>query len=326
INGGKKDIYSRDHQEAGKFSYYTDELKASDKVEVVLFDANYKELARKNVPIVAPDPIVITKVDTYTEGSSTFVKGTYSGKGVKYIDVVVNDDEKMSYQLSKDQKPGTFQYYTGNLNLKATDDVKVRLYNSDRKVVAQKQVPIEARSSVTITGVEKYIVGDSMSVSGTYEGEGVAKIKLVVNGIDKMAYPLHTLKTFSYYYNELKATDNVKIVLLDSNSRVLAEAKVTVEDESPSNVSITSVNEYIEGKTEYVSGLYKGEGVISANLIINGTPINKVWLEKEPKGTFKYYERNLKVTDDVQIVLYNKKGKEVARKQVVIKEKNKVKE
>src|SRR5699024_2491558 len=109
-----------------------------------LYSNSYKELDRKNVNIVAPDVVSITKVDNYKEGISNYVTGTYSGGGVQYIRVVVNGRNQSLLPVNS-QPQGRIKYYISNL--KATDNVQIQLYNRDYTLLAQKQVPIEKTSN-----------------------------------------------------------------------------------------------------------------------------------------------------------------------------------
>ncbi|EOI6522815.1 immunoglobulin-like domain-containing protein [Enterococcus faecalis] len=319
VNGTKKTLIPMTGQEAGKFKYYINGLKATDKVEVSLYDSSYKELARKNVTVVAPSAVSITQVAPYKEGISQYVEGTYSGEGIAYIRVVVNGKNQALVPMTG-QSQGAFKYYISNL--KVTDDVKVQLYNRDYTLLAQKQVPIESTANVKITGVEKYIEGKSDYVRGTYDGEGAAYIRLVVNGVNKAMVPMvgQAQGTFSYYVQGLKTTDNVKVVLFDAQYRVLGEEKVIVEAPTVSNVTITSVGEYAEGKSEWITGSYEGDNVSYVGLIVNEKAEMRVPISDPVAKTFKYYKSGLKATDNVQVVLYNKKAEEVARKQLVITE------
>ncbi|MBC2821295.1 immunoglobulin-like domain-containing protein [Enterococcus faecalis] len=317
VNGEKKTLIPMTGQEAGKFKYYINGLKATDKVEIALYDGSYKELARKNVTVVAPSAVSITKVDTYKEGVSNYVTGTYSGDGVAFMRVVVNGKNQALVPMNG-QTQGSFKYYISNL--KATDNVRIQLYNRDYTLLAQKQVPIESTANIKITGVEKYIEGKSEYVRGTYDGEGAAYIRLVVNGVNKAMVPMagQAQGTFSYYVQGLKATDNVKVVLFDAQYRVLGEEKVIVEAPTVSNVTITSVGEYAEGKSEWITGSYEGDNASYVGLIVNGNTEMRVPISDPVSKTFKYYKNGLKATDNVQVVLYNKKAEEVARKQLVI--------
>ncbi len=317
VNGDKKALVPMTGQEAGKLKYYINGLKATDNVKVALYDDTYKELARKNVTVIAPSAVSITEVDIYKEGVSNYVTGTYSGDGVAFMRIVVNGTNQALVSMTG-QTQGAFKYYISNL--KATDNVQIQLYNRDYTLLAQKQVPIESKANVTITGVEKYIEGNSEYVRGTYDGEGVAHIRLVVNGTNKAMVPVtgQAPGTFSYYAQGLKATDDVKVVLFDSQYRVLGEEKVIVEAPVAPSVTITSVSKYTEGKSEWITGSYEGADVSYVGLIINRKSKIRVPISDPVAKTFKYYKNGLKATDNVQVVLYNKKAEEVARKQLVI--------
>ncbi|QGM92326.1 hypothetical protein GIR35_14275 [Enterococcus faecalis] len=317
VNGDKKALVPMTGQEAGKLKYYINGLKATDNVKVALYDDTYKELAHKNVTVIAPSAVSITEVDIYKEGVSNYVTGTYSGDGVAFMRIVVNGTNQALVSMTG-QTQGAFKYYISNL--KATDNVQIQLYNRDYTLLAQKQVPIESKANVTITGVEKYIEGNSEYVRGTYDGEGVAHIRLVVNGTNKAMVPVtgQAPGTFSYYAQGLKATDDVKVVLFDSQYRVLGEEKVIVEAPVAPSVTITSVSKYTEGKSEWITGSYEGADVSYVGLIINRKSKIRVPISDPVAKTFKYYKNGLKATDNVQVVLYNKKAEEVARKQLVI--------
>ncbi|MGC3435378.1 Ig-like domain-containing protein, partial [Enterococcus faecalis] len=101
VNGEKKALIPMTGQEAGKFKYYISGLKATDKVEVVLYDGGYKELASKTVTVTAPAvlaPTTISNIDTKT----TTVTGT--GEPNATIQLKVGDKVIAEGKIGSDGK------------------------------------------------------------------------------------------------------------------------------------------------------------------------------------------------------------------------------
>ncbi|MBC1373655.1 hypothetical protein HB847_14975 [Listeria booriae] len=101
--------------------YYAASLitNASDVVKVNVYDAAGKQLDSKIVSVIAPTGTVVAA--TVKVGDS-YLRGTATGDVTK-VTLSINGTEQPSPAFV--QPDGSYQYYIKNLNLKATDDVKV---------------------------------------------------------------------------------------------------------------------------------------------------------------------------------------------------------
>ena len=318
VNGEKTALVSMKDLPEGTFRYYMSGLKATDKVSVVIYGNDYKQLAEQEVTIEkGKEPVTITSVDPYKEGESQFVTGTYTGDNAAYIRLIVNG-EKTALVSMKGLPEGTFKYYMSGL--KATDKVSVVIYGNDYKQLAEKEVTIEkGKEPVTITSVDPYKEGESQFVTGKYTGDGASYIRLIVNGEKTALVSMKDLPegTFRYYMSGLKATDKVSVVLYDSDYKQVAEKEVTIE-KGKEPVTITSVDPYKEGVSQFVTGKYTGDGASYIRLIVNGEKTALVSMKDLPEGTFRYYMSGLKATDKVSVVLYDSDYKQVAEQKITI--------
>ncbi|MBC1651492.1 DUF5011 domain-containing protein [Listeria booriae] len=101
--------------------YYAASLitNASDVVKVNVYDTAGKQLDSKTVSVVAPTGNVTA---TTVKVGDSYLRGTATGDVTK-VAVSVNGTVQTSVAFV--QPDGSYQYYIKNLNLKATDDVKV---------------------------------------------------------------------------------------------------------------------------------------------------------------------------------------------------------
>ncbi|MBC1373638.1 hypothetical protein HB847_14885 [Listeria booriae] len=101
--------------------YYAASLitNASDVVKVNVYDAAGKQLDSKIVSVIAPTGTVVAA--TVKVGDS-YLRGTATGDVTK-VTLSINGMVQSSPAFV--QPDGSYQYYIKNLNLKATDDVKV---------------------------------------------------------------------------------------------------------------------------------------------------------------------------------------------------------
>ncbi|MBF8807233.1 MAG: hypothetical protein IC227_00965 [Enterococcus lacertideformus] len=231
VNGEKTSLVSMKGLPEGTFKYYMSGLKATDKVSVVIYGDDYKQLAEKEVTIEkGKEPVkIITSVDPYKEGESQFVTGTYTGDDAAYIRLIVNG-EKTALVSMKGLPEGTFKYYMSGL--KATDKVSVVIYGNDYKQLAEKEVTIEkGKEPVKITSVDPYKEGESQFVTGIYTGDDAAYIRLIDNGEKTALVSMKGLPEgiFKYYMSGLKATDKVSVVMYSSDYKQVAEQKVTID-------------------------------------------------------------------------------------------------
>ena len=129
VNGEKKQIVGSKELAQGKISYYIgNRLKSTDNVDLVLFDKNYKELGRQKLTIKDPVTTVI-KLDTYVEGESSSITGSYNGTNAVYVRAEVNG-KKDNILKSKELAEGKINYYIGK-ELRTSDNVEIVLFDKE---------------------------------------------------------------------------------------------------------------------------------------------------------------------------------------------------
>ncbi|MBC1318104.1 immunoglobulin-like domain-containing protein [Listeria booriae] len=113
--------YGRIPATGNTIHYYAASLitNASDVVKVNIYDTAGKQLDSKPVSVVAPTGTVVA---TTVKVGDSYLRGTATGDVTK-VAVSVNGTVQTSVAFV--QPDGSYQYYIKNLNLKATDDVKV---------------------------------------------------------------------------------------------------------------------------------------------------------------------------------------------------------
>ncbi|WP_445450039.1 toxin Cry1Ac domain D-VI-related protein [Enterococcus lactis] len=216
VNGKVKSIVliPSDYLKAGNFRYYVGTnliTSPTDKVQVVLYDADYNELVRTQVPLKTSEVATeITKVDSYIVGQSEWVTGTCTGNKASQIGLEVNG-VMQAIVPSDDLKNGTFKYYAGT-ELTEADQVQVVLFDSQYQEVARKAVPVEGIKT-DITKVDPYIVGQSEWITGECTGTRAANIGVSVNGVMRAIVPSEDLKngTFKYYIGKCSELVQSKI-------------------------------------------------------------------------------------------------------------------
>ncbi|EUJ42353.1 immunoglobulin-like domain-containing protein [Listeria riparia] len=118
VNGVK---YGRIPASGNTIHYYASSLitNASDVVNVHVYDAAGKLLDSKPVSVVAPTGTVTA---TAVKVGDSYLRGTATGDVTK-VALSINGTVQSSTAFV--QPDGSYQYYIKNLNLKATDEVKV---------------------------------------------------------------------------------------------------------------------------------------------------------------------------------------------------------
>ncbi|EOB2765397.1 immunoglobulin-like domain-containing protein [Enterococcus hirae] len=244
----------------------------------------------------------VTKIDPYVEGDNQFISGTYTGEAPAYIRILVNGEKKTLLSM-KGVPKGTFKYYISGL--KTTDHVTLQLFDSTYKILSETAIVIKKMVPVKVTKIDPYVEGNTSFVTGSYTGDGVTYMRLVVNGKKMTLIDISKLSkgTFKYFVTNLKATDTVELQLFDGNYRQLITEKIPIKNAK--KVAITHVDPYIEGTSQHVSGSYTGDEVAYMRLTVNGEKKPLLATNNLPKGTFNYFDNNLKITDKVSIELFD---------------------
>ncbi|WP_157456738.1 immunoglobulin-like domain-containing protein [Carnobacterium maltaromaticum] len=214
----------------GTFTYYAAgaKIKAGDKVVLVGYDANDKELDRKTVTVDAGIAGAVTSA-MYKIGDSN-ITGTFTGD-VARVQLKVNGVAK-GLPAGTFKSDGTFTYWAKGLDIKASDDVTLTALDIDNNQLQESFTVVLNDSEGTVSDVS-YKVGDS-NITGKFTGD-VARVQLKING-DKVGIPAGTFNpngTFSYWAKSLniQATDEVTLDALDNQNNVLqADVVVAVQE------------------------------------------------------------------------------------------------
>ncbi|SDN89388.1 hypothetical protein SAMN04487774_11283 [Enterococcus faecalis] len=315
VNGKKETLTPLKSSAEGTFQYYRVGLKATDKVIVAIYNANYEELAQKEVTITPGEPTKIASVYPYVEGKDNWITGKYEGLAPAYIGVTVNGVKKPSVSF-KGTADDTFKYYLPGL--KGTDKVEVTLFNDAYQEVARQAVQVTAVEKVEITSIDTYKPGVSNWVTGKVSGTSAKYMQLLVNGQKTSLVSSEELAhgTFSYYKAGLKSTDKVEIILYDKNYQEVARKDVPIEGNAPAK--ITSVDPYEVGKSEWITGKIIGDNAAYIRVTVNG--VKKAMVSfKNTDGTFKYYLAGLKSTDKVEVEIFDSEFNKLSQMAVPFK-------
>ncbi|WP_153041847.1 Ig-like domain-containing protein [Enterococcus faecium] len=115
------------------------------KLSVVSDDSNATDIA--SITIEKPQ---IIKINSYVEGSSTWISGDYVGDTVARVGLIVNDVMFKSVPISEElMLKKRFQYY--KTGLKSTDDVQAVLYNTKNNELARADIIISPPVTTTTT-------------------------------------------------------------------------------------------------------------------------------------------------------------------------------
>ena len=117
-----------------KFQYYMDGLTTKQQAQIILYDANNDEIARKEVPIVEPKNVEITSLKPYTINQSEFIEGTFTGNEAYYVGLVINDNKVVQAYPSENLAKGVIKYYYPNVS--KGEKVQVALYDKQMNRVA----------------------------------------------------------------------------------------------------------------------------------------------------------------------------------------------
>ncbi|EGO5074417.1 hypothetical protein H6227_002575, partial [Enterococcus faecalis] len=214
VNGN---LYAWSNVTSSPFKYYAaDKIKkATDKVYIVAYDKNKKELDRKQVLIKEAVQGTVTP-NNYQIGSDNYLRGTYTGD-VDSLKLLVNG--KLYAKSTVSGSP--FKYYVADKIKKATDQVYIIAYDRNGKELDRKPVTVKEPEVTINLKVDSYAVGGvNKYVEGSFSGTGldqVSYIRLEVNDILYQRTDKFVNNTFTYYASDkIKATsDEAYIVAYD---------------------------------------------------------------------------------------------------------------
>ncbi|MBC1520351.1 hypothetical protein HB912_01670 [Listeria aquatica] len=294
---------------SGKFSYYVKahSIKATDKVELAVFDKTQKILDRKPVQVIGTAKGTLTP-NPFTVGSS-LITGSYSGDIVQGQLFINGKYVSKGGTFSK----GQFSYYVKVGTVKATDKVELVGLDKNKKVLDRKNVQV---NGVLVGSVmPNHYVPGTTSITGTYSGD-VVKGQLYVNGKYVSTGGTFSSGKFSYYVKAgtIREGDKVELVALDKNKKVLDRKLV------PTAVLKGEVTPkvYTLGNST-ITGTYTGS-VAKIQLLIDGKSIS--WGGNFlSDGTFSYYVKSglIKEKSKVEIIAYDAEDKSLDRKVVPVK-------
>lgn len=293
----------------GKFSYYVKagSIKATDKVELAIFDKDQKVLDRKPVQIVGVAGGSLTP-NAFTVGS-TMITGNYSGEIVQGQLFVNGKFVSKGGTFSG----GKFSYYVKAGTVKAGDKVELVGLDKDQKVLDRKTVQVTGVLTGSLTP-NSYVPGTT-TITGTYSGD-VVKGQLYVNDKYVSTGGAFSGGKFSYYVKAgtIKEGDKVELVALDKDKKVLDRkvvSTVTLKGEVTPKV-------YTLGNST-ITGTYTG-AVAKIQLLIDGKSVS--WGGNfQSNGTFSYYVKSglIKEKSKVEVIAYDAQDKPLDRKIVSVK-------
>ncbi|WP_115753092.1 immunoglobulin-like domain-containing protein [Listeria kieliensis] len=294
--------------DGANFQYYAKDkiTSTSDNVYVIGYDANGKQLDRKQVALSGVSTAGAISPEIYKMGDG-FVKGTYTGN-VKQVALEVNGKVYTAVGVV-DQT--NFQYYAKDKIQSAADNVYVIAYDSNGKQLDRKQVLFSSGSGAVNPGA--YNVGDSF-ITGTYVGD-VKQIGLIVNGVTYSPVNVLDNTQFRYYAKDKvkSAADVIYVVGYDANGKELNRKQVNI---GPSATGVISPSSYKIGEG-FVSGIFAGS-ISDIAIEVNGQAYSPVTVLDG--ANFRYYAKDkIKSVNDIVFVIgYDKNGKQLDKKQVTI--------
>ncbi|EUJ52486.1 DUF5011 domain-containing protein [Listeria fleischmannii] len=246
-------------------------------------------------------------------GKDSYITGTYTGD-VKKLSVIVNGKTLSTINVSG----SPYKYYAGKNITGVNDVVQVVGYDADGKELSRATVTVkkEIITEGTITA-NNFVIGKDGYVKGNTTGD-VAKISMIVNG-KEFSRINATAGAYQYYAGGKILTDNdaVTMVAYDAKGKELDRANVAVSKDDAPEVGTITTNTFTIGQDGYVTGTFTGKAA-RLGLLINGQELSRINVTTSP---FKYYvgSKIASTNDDVTAVLYDAKGREMARSNVTLK-------
>ncbi|MGS6445151.1 leucine-rich repeat domain-containing protein [Enterococcus hirae] len=164
-----------------------------------------------------------------------------------------------------------------------------------------------------------YNVSTSDRITGSYNGTNAVYMRAEVNGEKKQIVGSKELAQgkISYYIgNQLKSTDNVELILFDKNYKELGRQKLTIKDPV---TTVIKLDTYIMGESSSITGSYNGTNAVYVRAEVNGKKESILKSKELAEGKINYYiGKELKTSDNVEIILFDKDYKELGRKQLKI--------
>lgn len=239
VNGKKEALVTSKSLFRRKIRYYIEKLNPTDHVEIILFNKNYQEIGRQKLAFEEPIKTEIT-LNKYTVGSDTEITGTYNGTNAMYMQAEINGQKK-AFVPSSRLVDGKIQYYVGQLQ--PADHVELVLFDQNYQEIGRQAVTITMPPKEPIT-LDKYIVGKSTFITGSYAGTNAVHLRAEVNGKKERLVTSKELASgkISYYIGKLKQNDQAEIVLFDNNYQEISRQMVSISVEQVFDIKGQSVD------------------------------------------------------------------------------------
>ncbi len=252
----------------GKFEIYVgNKVPANvNSIKVVGIDKTGQEIVSQDVNVQNPE----LQPNEYLAGNE-YLTGTFTGQAIKKFKLVVNGQE--NYPGFKITEGNKFEVYIGNKVLVGTTTFTLIGLDKSGQQLTSKEITVQ---SPTLS-INEYVRGDEY-MRGTFNGDGIKKFKLVVDGQESNpGFKITGENQFEVYIGNKITADSKSIKLegLDKSGNVLVSQEVSVSQ--PELVP----NEYTRN-SEYLTGTYKGD-IRSIKLTVDN---------KEYKPGFKLKEGN----------------------------------
>ena len=124
----------------------------------------------------------------------------------------------------------------------------------------------------------------------------------------------HEIEKVESIENNISEGALIVATIDDKEQRVFTLEEVVID-------KILTINPYIAGKTDWITGTCKVFDATKIGIEINGKKKDIVPSNELKNGTFKYYTgKTIQLGDQVQVVLYDNMTIELTRKSVVVQE------
>ena len=252
----------------GKFEIYVgNKVPANvNSIKVVGIDKTGQEIVSQDVNVQNPE----LQPNEYLAGNE-YLTGTFTGQAIKKFKLVVNGQE--NYPGFKITEGNKFEVYIGNKVPVGTTTFTLIGLDKSGQQLTSKEITVQ---SPTLS-INEYVRGDEY-MRGTFNGDGIKKFKLVVDGQESNpGFKITGENQFEVYIGNKITADSKSIKLegLDKSGNVLVSQEVSISQ--PELVP----NEYTRN-SEYLTGTYKGD-IRSIKLTVDN---------KEYKPGFKLKEGN----------------------------------
>ena len=237
-----------------------------NSIKVVGIDKTGQEIVSQDVNVQNPE----LQPNEYLAGNE-YLTGTFTGQAIKKFKLVVNGQE--NYPGFKITEGNKFEVYIGNKVPVGTTTFTLIGLDKSGQQLTSKEITVQ---SPTLS-INEYVRGDEY-MRGTFNGDGIKKFKLVVDGQESNpGFKITGENQFEVYIGNKITADSKSIKLegLDKSGNVLVSQEVSVSQ--PELVP----NEYTRN-SEYLTGTYKGD-IRSIKLTVDN---------KEYKPGFKLKEGN----------------------------------